>query len=122
MDEFIEIAKEIAKNVYEDGGEPIVKPTGEVLGLIPRAIKAALLPLEKWVVGREYNLAQTKLLLEEKLRNTNPDDIEPPEAYIAVPAIQAISYCMDNDELRDMYAQLLASSMKKSIKNGVHPG
>lgn len=48
--------------------------------------------------------------------------IESPDPHIAVPALQYISYCMDNDELRDMYANLLANSMNKVVKNGVHPG
>ena len=60
--------------------------------------------------------------LEEKLKNIPPEQIEAPEAYIAVPALQNISYCMDNDELRDMYANLLANSMTSIVKNGVHPG
>ena len=117
-----EATKEIAKDVYQDGGKPIVKPTGELVGLVPRAVKAALFPLEKWILQKEYNIAETKKLLEEKLQNTPPESIEPPEPHIAVPAIQYISYCMDNDELRNMYANLLANSMKKVVKNGVHPG
>ena len=46
----------------------------------------------------------------------------PPENYVAVPALQQIAYCFDSDELRDMYANLLANSMNKVVKNGVHPG
>lgn len=117
-----ETVKEVAKDVYVDGGRPIVKPTGELVGLIPRAIKAALFPLEKWILQREFNLAEVNQLLEVKHQNTDPDLIEAPEPYIAVPALQYISYCMDNDELRDMYANLLANSMNKVVKNGVHPG
>jgi hypothetical protein len=117
-----EATKEIAKEVYQDGGRPVVKPTGELVGLVPRAIKAALAPLEQWVLQKEYNVAETKRLLEEKLKNVPPEQIQPPEAHIAVPAMQYISYCMDNDELRDMYANLLANSMNEVIKNGVHPG
>lgn len=117
-----EVAKEVAKDVYEDVGHPIAKPTGELVGLVPRAIKAALAPVEKWVLQREYNVAETKKLLEEKLQSTPPDLIQPPEPYIAVPALQYISYCMDNKELRDMYANLLANSMNSVVKNGVHPG
>ena len=116
-----EVAKEIAKDVYQDAGKPIVKPTGELVGLIPRAIKAALLPIEKWIESREYNLAETKKLLEQKLANISPEQIASPEAHIAVPALQYISYCMDNEELRNMYANLLASSMNKAVINGVHP-
>ena len=122
LDVTAEIAKEIAKDAYDDVGKPVMKPTGELVGLIPRAIKAALSPLEKWVLQKEYNVAETKKLLEEKLQNTPPELIESPEPHIAVPAMQYISYCMDNEELREMYANLLANSMNKVIKNGVHPG
>ena len=122
LDVTAEIAKEIAKDTYDDVGKPIIKPTGELVGLIPRAIKAALSPLEKWVLQKEYNVAETKKLLEEKLQNTPPELIRSPEPHIAVPAMQYISYCMDNEELREMYANLLANSMNKVVKNGVHPG
>lgn len=118
----IGVTTEIAKDAYTDIGQPVAKPTGETLGLIPRAIKAALLPVEKWVLGKEYNLEATKKLLEEKLANTPEELIDSPEPYVAVPALQNISYCMDNDELRELYANLLASSMNKKVKNGVHPG
>ena len=116
-----ESLKEIAKEAYQDGGKAVVKPTGELLGLIPRTIKAALLPIEKWVIDREYNLAATQKLLQQKLKNIPPEQIVSPEAHIAVPAIQYISYCIDNDELRNMYANLLAKSMSSVMKNNVHP-
>ena len=117
-----EVAKEVAKDAYADVGRPVAKPTGELVGLVPRAIKAAFAPLEKWILQREYTVAETKKLLEEKLQSTPPELIQPPEAHIAVPALQYISYCMDNEELRDMYANLLANSMNSVVKNGVHPG
>ena len=117
-----EIAKEIAKTVYEDAGKAITKPTGELIGLIPRAIKAALSPVEKWILMREYNIAETKKLLEKKLESIQPELIEEPEQYIAIPAVTSMSYCMDNEELREMYANLLANSMIAVVKNGVHPG
>lgn len=120
-DEHNSVAKEIAKDAYADLAHPAAHATGELVGLVPRAVKAALQPLEKWILLREYNIAETKRLLEEKLKNVNPENIVPPEAHIAVPALQSISYCMDNDELRDMYANLLANSMNKVVRNGVHP-
>ncbi len=117
-----EAMKELAKDAYADAGKPIVKPAGELVGLVPRAIKAALSPLEKWILQKEYNVEETKKLLEEKLKNIPPEQIQPPEPYIAVPALQYISYCLDNNELRNMYANLLANSMNSVVKDGVHPG
>ena len=121
-DILLEITKQTAKVAYEDTGKPILNPTGKTIGLVPRAIKAALLPVEKWILGREYNLKETEMILEEKLKNAKPCDIETPEAYIAVPTLQYISYCIDSFELRNMYANLLASAMDKVVKNDVHPG
>lgn len=117
-----EIIKEIAKEAYQDGGKSIVKPAGETAGLLVRAVKAALSPLEKWVLHKEYSVAETQKLLEQKLAGISADKIDSPEPYIAIPAMQYISYCMDKEELRDMYANLLASSMIETVKDGVHPG
>ena len=117
-----DVAKEIAKDVYTDAGRTVMKPTGELIAIVPRAIKAALLPLEQWILQREFNIEETRLLLEEKLKNVPPEQIQPPEPHVAVPALQYLSYCMDNEELRDMYANLLANSMNTVVKNGVHPG
>ena len=100
---------------------PVLTPAAETLGLVPRAIKAALAPLEKWILTREYNVEETKKLLEKKLENVDPETIVPPEPYLAVPAIQYISYCQYSEVLRDMYAELLAKSMQEATKDGVHP-
>lgn len=116
------IAQEVVKDVYNDGGKVAIKATGDLVGLVPRAIKAALAPVEKWVLQREYNIEETKKLLEEKLKNVPAECIQSPDAHIAVPALQYISYCMDNKELRNMYANLLANSMNTVVKDGVHPG
>lgn len=89
--------------------------------LIIRAINAALSPLEKWILQKEYNVAETKKLLEEKLQNVGIDKIVTPPSYIGVPALQAISYCMDDEQLRDMYAELLANAMNIDTVTNVHP-
>lgn len=116
-----DVAKEIAKDVYTDAGKAVMKPTGELISLVPRAVKAALLPLEQWILQREFTIEKTRLLLEEKLKNVPPEQIQPPEPHVAVPALQYLGYCLDNEELRDMYANLLANSMNTVVKNGVHP-
>ena len=88
---------------------------------IPRAINAALSPLRQWIAQREYNVAETEKLLAKKLENIEPEKIVSPEPYVAVPALQAISYSMNSDELRELYANLLAKSMCIDTKNSVHP-
>lgn len=66
-------------------------------------------------------MAETEKLLEQKLKNVDEEKIVSPESYVAVPAIQAISYSMNSDELRNLYANLLAKAMVISTKDEVHP-
>lgn len=110
-----------APTLYEDALQPTTQESGEVLALIPRTIKAALLPLRQWIAEREYKLAEIEKLLAKKLEHVGEDKIVTPEAYVAVPAIQAISYSMDSKELRNLYANLLAKAMNPDTKDMVHP-
>ena len=80
-----------------------VQEIDNTASLLVRTIHAVLSPLEKWVMQKEYNMQETKKLLEIKLQNIPIENIITPPSYIAVPALQAISYWMYNDELREMY-------------------
>lgn len=110
-----------APTLYEDALQPTVQEVGKFAARIPRAINAAFSGLDKWILNREYAIDETKKLLEKKLENVDPEKIVPPEAYIVVPAIQAISYSMDSEELRNLYANLLAKAMNSDTKDHVHP-
>lgn len=115
------IDSELANKIYDDGLKDPVKETSSVISLVPRAIKAALEPLETWILEKEYKIKETKLLLEKKLKNISEEKIVPPEPFVAIPAIQAISYSMNNEELRNLYANLLAKAMNTDTKDQVHP-
>ncbi len=113
--------KEIAPKIYDDGVKSAVKEVGITLSVIPKTINAALVPLRKWIVEKEYSFKETEALLAKKLEKVKVENIVEPEAYIAVPAMESLSYCMNNDELRNLYANLLANSMNKETKGKVHP-
>ena len=110
-----------APTLYEDALQPTVQEVGKFAARIPRAINAAFSGLDKWILNKEYTLDETKKLLEKKLENVDPNKIVEPEAYVAVPAIQAISYSMNSEELRNLYANLLAKAMNSDTKDQVHP-
>lgn len=107
--------------VYKDGLSKSVQAAGNIVALPLEAIDAALSEAKLWVAERQYNFEKTKKLLAQKFDGVDPKDIVPPENYVAVPALQQISYCFDSNELRNMYANLLASSMKIQTKWEVHP-
>lgn len=111
----------LSKSIYNDLIHPSAKACGETFALVPRALHTALLPLEKWIAMKESNYIDLKHVLETKMTDVPEENIIPPEPYIAVPAIQAISYCMDSDQLRNMFANLIATSMNISVKDKAHP-
>lgn len=104
--------------IYDDLFHPAFEATGKVLSLAPRAIRVALSPFEKWIIEGEKNLDLISEAVSEILADVDPQNIIEPEAYIAVPALQG---CMDNDELRSLYAKLLASAMQIDKKDFVLP-
>ena len=112
---------ETAKEIYDDVAKPTLKSVGNIIALPFRAIDAALSPIKRWIDTKNYNYEQTRQLLGEKLKNVDETKIVEPEAYVAVPALQQLSYSYDSEELRKMYANLLASSMVDDTKYLVHP-
>ena len=110
-----------APELYQDALQPTVQEVGKFTARIPRAINAAFSSLDKWILNKEYSIDETKKLLAQKLENVDSNKIVEPEAYVAVPAIQAISYSMNSDELRELYANLLAKAMNSDTKDLVHP-
>lgn len=114
-------AIEVVPDIYDDGLKPTAQESGKTLALIPRTINAALVPLRQWIAEREYKLAETEKLIAQRLADIPPERIVTPETYVAVPAIQAISYSMNSEELRNLYANLLAKSMNIDTKDLVHP-
>ncbi|SEK32616.1 DUF4393 domain-containing protein [Streptococcus equinus] len=116
-----EATKEVALEAYKDGLKPTVQETGKLLERIPRVINSLFLPIDTWIVKREYKLEEVKAILAEKLKDIPEDKLTTPEPYIAVPALEAISYSMDNEQLKNMYANLLARAMLKSEQSKVHP-
>lgn len=107
-----------APTLNEDASQPTVP---EVDKLVLRAINAAFSNLDKYILNKENALDETKNLLEKKLENVDSKKIVPPEPYVAVPAIQAISFSMHSKVLRNLYANLLAKAMNCDTKNMVHP-
>ena len=117
----IDSAQEIGKSLYNDLLKPTVTTLGNIISLPFKAIDAALTPLRQWIDNKNYNYEKTRELLAEKLKDKDHSKIVEPEAYVAVPAIQQLAYSFNSEDLREMYANILASSMFEDTKWSVHP-
>lgn len=119
--EILDQTKGVAVELYKDAMRPIVKPVGEILGFLPRTLKLALSSWEKWLINGEETIRLTAESVREKLQALPVENLVEPEPYVAIPAMQQLSYCVNNEELRELYANLLVSSMNTDKKWQVHP-
>lgn len=60
--------------------------------------------------------------VSKKLENVPPEDIQPPKPHVGVPALDALRYTGAENELADLYANLLATSMDRQTAYRAHPG
>lgn len=106
---------------YKDLAKPSFEPIGQIISYPFRALRLAFGPIEKWLSHQEASLKMAADAVAEKTKDIPEEKIVPLEPYIAVPAVMQLSYCENSDELRDLYANLLASSMNVDKKWQVHP-
>lgn len=116
-----EEGKAVAVEVYKDGGKPTVKAIGEALGSVARLLVA---PVR--LLADTGNLAIEKLQakIAVKLSDVPADRLLSPPATIAGPAmLQAVLLGEGDDveELRELFANLLATSMDRNTTARVHP-
>lgn len=111
----------VSETIKEAKGLETFKETDSLLSLIPRTVKAALFDLRVWILIQEAKFSEMEQLVSKKLSDKDPQFITPPEPYVAVPALQALSYSMENEVLKDLYANLLSKAMYVETKSLVHP-
>lgn len=113
---------DIITEIYKDGLQPAVRAGGEALAIMAKAalINSRIEPLRQYVLGYEHlqNLHQD---LAQKLKDSPDNRIQTPDPHIAVPVLQAITYTGHHTELREMYANLLATAMDSKSASTVHP-
>lgn len=117
----IEQSGGVFNKVYDDLAHPTARSLGNTLSLLPRTIGVWLGKWEKWVINGEESIRLTAQAVQEKAAKIPEEKLTEPEPYVAIPAVQQLSYCYDSEELREMYANLLVSSMNIDTKQAVHP-
>jgi hypothetical protein len=114
-------SKDLLPEVYKDGLQPTVQEVGKNLHTVSKLVTIALTPISVMVWSYEKIKEQFIPILEKKLSNVPEENITTPEPEIAVPAIEALRYTGHNDDLREMFANLLATAMDNRIAPKAHP-
>lgn len=101
---------------------PPAKEIGAGLALVAQTTRAALAPLKAivWISERFE-----KFIVEDltpKLEKVPAENIVTPKVNVAGPAFEALRFSGEEPEIRDLFAQLLATSMDKASASTAHPG
>lgn len=121
IEQVVEQSESVLEKGYDDLVHPSAKSLGNTLSFLPRTIGVWLGKWEKWIINGEESIKLTMEAMSEKVSKIPEEKLTEPEPYVAVPAIQQLSYCYNSEELREMYANLLVSSMNIDTKWNVHP-
>ncbi|WP_053600648.1 DUF4393 domain-containing protein [Bacillus sp. FJAT-18017] len=116
-------AKGIAEAVpvYDDLLKPASQELGKSLNTLAKTVNVALSPLAGLVWGYEKISAYVQKSLEAKLKNVPPEDIITPDISIAGPTLEAMRYTAHKEDLREMFVNILATSMSAKSQKNAHP-
>lgn len=113
--------KDLAPEIYKDLLQPAAREIGEGLVKVAQAVCIATAPFELTVWGYERIREYLAISLTKKLSQIPPEKIIPPAINIAGPILINFPFVSGEKELRDLYANLLASAMHEDKKDSVHP-
>ncbi|MCB1047644.1 MAG: DUF4393 domain-containing protein [Calditrichaeota bacterium] len=118
-----EAASELLKSVpiYQDALQPAMIEIGKNLETVAKTVRIALSPLSALVWGYEQISEYLESALTYRLQGLPLDRIKTPSIAIAGPAIQSLSFASDLPELREMWANLIATSMDIEVSHKAHP-
>jgi hypothetical protein len=107
--------------VYQDALQPAVREIGKGLETVAKSIHIALAPIAALVWGYDQIRDFVTTRVAEKLKGVPQDRIKTPSATVAGPALEALRYTGHDANLRELYANLLATSMDAETAGSAHP-
>lgn len=113
---------EVAKEAYHDGGKEFVKELGRVgatvVGLFNNTIGA---PFEIYNAWAKLKINEVKQEIENKMLKIPKDKLIFPPINIIGPAMEGLKYNLNEDELKEMFANLITNSCNSDFSKKVHP-
>jgi hypothetical protein len=123
FEEVAKVLSEVAGNgaIYQDAIQPVAKQIGKSLETLGGVINVALSPVALMVHGYELIQEKLKEKLEAKLRDVPKDRIVSPPLLIVGPLLEKYRFVHDQNDLAELYENLLASAMDESTVRQTHP-
>lgn len=97
--------------IYQDVVQPAAKEVGTALQTVAKTLHILLAPVSGLVWGYEKIKDFVSETVAAKLQGVPEDDLRQPEPHVAGPILEALRYTGYQEDLRAMYANLLATSI-----------
>lgn len=107
--------------VYEDAVQPSAKQIGKSLETVTKTVNIVLAPIKALVWGYEQIEGFISTRVAEKLKSIPNSNIVTPPPQVAGPAVEALRYVGHDENLRELFANLLATSMDVETIKNAHP-
>ena len=111
-------ATDLVKEVYTDTAKPVVSVVGQAAQSILRFVA---LPFTFLGLTAEQLEEKYKAFIQCAMKKVPKEKIVAPEPSIAAKILDEAKFVFDNEPLRKMYQELLASSIHADKKDSVHP-
>jgi hypothetical protein len=108
--------------IYPDAIQPAAKEIGKSLQTVAKLINVALAPVKACVWGYEKIEDFITESLNKKLADVAEENIVEPDPSVVGPSLEALRFAGNNEDLREMYANLIANSMDQNTAGKSHPG
>ncbi len=119
------VAEIVGEAKKDDNVIHAAKGLGKAVNTCVTFLNNALLPLAAINFGfekaRHYFQKQFSNEMEELIKNIPQDKLIEPKASIAGPTLQGLAFSHEEEELKVLYLNLLASSMNSDKAKSVHP-
>jgi len=112
-----EMQKTIA-HVVEEALEPPAKEVGKQLATL---IDLLFTPLLATKIYRDAWITDFKARIDHKYRQILPDHVQAPPFNIVGSALEASKYNIAVEELREMFANLIAHACDREMESAIHP-
>lgn len=117
-----EVAKEQSKEIYQDGFKGAIQEGGQALQSIVGLFNNVILyPLKKANITYKYKLEEFENDLKSKIKDTPKENLIEAPISIVGPTIESLKYTVDTPEIREMYLNLLGTSMNIETVIYAHP-
>ncbi|ELV8623290.1 DUF4393 domain-containing protein [Vibrio vulnificus] len=110
----------LLKEVYGDLAKPGVKQVGKALETVLGLGNTVLIPIQLLNAKGKFVVESNLNKYREKLEGSNIDDIVQVAPEVGVPILEKLTY-VTNDELINLYTELLAKASSKSNCGIAHP-